>query len=423
MRPPSARVRYNAEDFGFIVGFPDGEILLAEPSAALVLRPEVTRAELEPHLLRSWSVPAEFHLRTPALMWLELTRGCDFACPHCYIGGGPRRPAELPPSRWYELLEEMASMGVWGVAFTGGEPTLHPDFADLVRHARRLDLLVGVATHGMNLTEELLAGLPRDGVIISVSIDDLHVRRPGVRAIETSPRDAILLSKKMGFLTNVMTNTHKGNIGRLGELMDWAEANGVSVRSVPFSPIGRGKSRPELENTVEDVEAAAEFWVRECAWEHEYHQSAGLCVGAIFNYGLTLSYMTRRCSSARFLGYVAADGTLYPCTMCASEELFPAGSVRERPFAEVWRGDWEIRRYSWDNFETTCEGCPINSDEYYCSARCPAMSHARHGTLFDCGASSFEIASTVRRTSLLHERLPLLTASTGPGPSERSPRP
>lgn len=400
---PRSRVRYNAEYFGFIVAFPDGEIVLADPGAAIVLHDQVRKAELEPYLLESLVVHDGFHLATPPLAWLEITRRCDLACPHCYIDAGRRRHGEMTTERWIEILDEMAEMGVWAVAFTGGEPTLHPDFVELVRHARSRDLLVGIATHGLFLTDDFLETLPRDGVIVSVSIDDLHVGRRGHNVPTELAKEAILRAKSHGFLTNVMTNTHRKNIGALKEMMDWAEHNGVSVRSVPFSPIGRGKLHRDLENTPEDVDRAAEFWVRECEWEHEYHRQAGLCVGAIFNYGLTMAYMTGRCSSGRFLCYVAADGTVFPCTMCAGEKIFAAGSVRERSFGELWRDDWEIRWYSWANFAETCEGCPINDPGYYCSSRCPAMSHARHGTYFDCGASEFEILSTIRRTELLEE--------------------
>lgn len=400
---PAARVRFNAEYFGFLVGFPDGEIVMAAPTAMAVLRPDMSREEITPHLLPTLDVVEGFHLATPPLMWLELTRRCNLTCPHCYIDGGHARPNEMSTERWHELIDEIADMGVWAVAFTGGEPTLHPAFVELVQHARRRDLLVGIATHGMFLSDELLAQLPRDGVIISVSIDDLHIGRRDVSAPTELAMDAILRAQAAGFLTNVMTNTHRENIDSLADLIVWSEQHGVSVRSVPFSPIGRGRWRRDLENGVEDVERAARFWLLECEWEHEYHSRAGLCVGVIFNYGLSLAYMTRRCSSGRFLCYVAADGTVFPCTMTASENIFPSGSVAQRKFAEVWRDEWEIRRYSWDNFRATCEGCVINDPRYYCASRCPAMSHARHGTYFDCGASEFEIQSTIYRTSLLEE--------------------
>jgi len=401
--PVTSRVRFNPEYFGFIVGFPDGEIVLAAPTALRVLTTSVTKQDLAPHLLTKLEVIDGFHLATPPLVWLELTRRCDLACPHCYIDGGRARDGEMSVERWHSLLDEMADMGVWAVAFTGGEPTLHPAFLDLVCHARDRDLLVGIATHGLYLTDELLNKLPHNGVIISVSIDNLHVGRNGHMATVDRGKQSVLRAQSHGFLTNVMTNTHKQNINDLAQLMQWAESNGVSVRSTPFSPIGRGKFRRDLENGPQDVEHAAQFWLRECEWEHEYHTKAGLCVGIIFNYGLTLAYITRRCSSARFLCYVAADGTVFPCTMCASENIFATSSVKERPFPAVWREPWEIRKYSWSNFADTCKGCVINDPRYYCASRCPAMSHARHGTYFNCGASEFEIQSTIYRTSLLEQ--------------------
>ncbi|MGE3476111.1 MAG: SPASM domain-containing protein [Rhodospirillaceae bacterium] len=113
--------------------------------------------------------------------------------------------------------------------------------------------------------------------------------------------------------------------------------------------------------------------------------------------------MTRRCSSGRYLCYVAADGTVFPCTMCAGENIFASGTVRKRKFTDVWRSHWPIRDRDWDDFATACAGCPINNDEHYCASRCPAMSHARHGVLDKCGASAFEIAGTLYRTTLLNQ--------------------
>jgi radical SAM protein with 4Fe4S-binding SPASM domain len=391
-------VRYNEEYFGYIAGYPDGEILLTKSSAGHLLARGAARGEIEPHVLEELDVRKGFHLETPPLIWLELTKRCNLTCPHCYIDGGDARDLEMPASEFYRLIDEFAAMGVWAIAFTGGEPTLHPEFANLVRHAHSRQLLVGVATNGMFLTAELLDSIPKDGVIISVSMDNLHV---GAQHEFKAATKAVLRSQERGFLTNIMTNTNRESIHYLDKLMAWAEQHGVSVRSVPFSPLGRGKQHRYLENTVDDVGTAARFWLRECEWEHEYHRKAGLCVGRIFNYGLTLSSMTRRCSSGRFLCYVCADGTVYPCTMCAGEQILSPGNVRGRSFAEFWRERWEIRDFSWDNFKDVCEGCVINDPRYFCTARCPAQSHARNDRLVGCGASDFEKLSLITRTALL----------------------
>ena len=403
--------RFNKEYFGYIVGYPEGDIVLTKPSAGPLLEAGAQLSDLKDHLLLELPVKEGFYLDTPPLVWLELTKRCNLRCEHCYIDGGLARPNELSSHQIHAIIDELADMGVWAIAVTGGEPTLHPDFSDFVHHARRRGLLVGIATNGMFLNQELLDSLPKDGVVISVSLDDLHIAGGRSDAEFRSASRAILRAQAMGFPTNIMTNTHRRNVGKLAGMVEWAEKHGVSVRSVPFSPLGRGKSAAkDLENTVDDVQEAAKFWLKECQWEHEYHQRVGLCVGAIFNYGLSLAYMTRRCSSGRYLAYICADGTVYPCTMCAGERVLSPGNIIGRGFADLWRSDWEIRRYSWDNFKSTCEGCVINGPEYYCASRCPATSYARHGTFFNCGASEFEIVSTVVRTAMLdHSPLAKMT--------------
>lgn len=400
MQPNS--VRFNQEYFGYIAGFPDGQIHLFNHAAGAALERGALYDELQQYLLEELEVRPGFHLNTPLLVWFEITRKCNLACPHCYIDAGNPRDEELTTSEILHLLEEMAQMGVWAVTFTGGEPTLHPDFADFVQFARSQGLLVGIATNGMFLSPALLDRLPREGVIISVSMDNLHIMNPLDIASDFKVASrAVLRSQQMGFMTNVMTNTHKKNIEHLGELLDWAKDNGVSIRSVPFSPLGRGRQHLELENTPDDVQRAAEFWLREKEWEHDYHCISGLCVGTIFDYGETLGYLTRRCPSGRYLCYIASDGTVYPCTSCAAENILSPGSLKARSFASLWRSEWEIRRYCWDNFQSTCEGCVINNPEYYCASRCPALSYARHRQYFGCGASDFQIQSTIVRTAML----------------------
>jgi len=400
MSAPSAK--FNQEYFGYIAGFPDGQICLFDHRAGAGLQHGAPFEDLQQFLLEELEVRPGFHLNSPLLVWFEITRRCNLSCPHCYIDAGQPREGEMTSSEILRLLEEMADMGVWAVTFTGGEPTMHPDFARFVQFARSKGLLVGIATNGMFLSEALLAQLPRDGVIISVSLDNLHIMNPrdANSDFKVAAR-AILRSRQMGFLTNVMTNTHKGNIDHVDSLLDWAKENRVSVRSVPFSPLGRGQQHLELENTPGDVQRAASFWVREKEWEHAYHNKSGLCVGTIFDYGETLGYLTRRCPSGRYLCYVASNGTVFPCTSCAATKILSPGTVIGKSFSSLWRSEWEIRRYSWDNFKSTCEGCVINRPEYYCASRCPAMSYARHGNFFSCGASNFQIQSTIVRTAML----------------------
>lgn len=396
-------VRYNKEYFGYLAGFPDGKIIITTDSAGELLTSGASFEEISKHRLEHLEISQGFHLNTPPLIWLEITKKCNLKCPHCYIDGGLARDNELSTAEILTIIDDLADMGVWAIAITGGEPTLHPDFILFVEHARKRNLLVGVATHGLHLTDKLISKLPKEGVIISISIDDLHVQHKNPDTEFAVATEALLRCMKHGLHANIMTATNRKNVDDLEKIISWGESHDVSVRSVPFSPIGdrAKKYAEELENVPEDVHKAARFWLKEMAWEHRYHEKVGLCVGLIFNYGLTLAYMSRRCSSGRFLAYICADGTVYPCTMCAGENILSPGNIREQPFSQLWQSEWAIRKRSWDDFRETCEGCPVNNEHYYCSARCPAMSHARNGNYHSCGASAFEKLSLIVRTSML----------------------
>ncbi|MDX3248616.1 radical SAM/SPASM domain-containing protein [Streptomyces sp. ME18-1-4] len=68
---------------------------------------------------------------------LEITRECQLTCPsHCYAQAGPGAGhGSMTGDDWRRVISDAAGIGVTKVQFIGGEPTRHPEFADLVRHA------------------------------------------------------------------------------------------------------------------------------------------------------------------------------------------------------------------------------------------------------------------------------------------------
>ncbi|MGW6842255.1 radical SAM protein [Streptomyces sp. NPDC054958] len=77
---------------------------------------------------------------------LEITRKCQLTCPsHCYAGAGPLQDhGTMTLANWQEVITEAAAIGVQKVQMIGGEPTLHPKFAELVQFALAKGLKVQV---------------------------------------------------------------------------------------------------------------------------------------------------------------------------------------------------------------------------------------------------------------------------------------
>ncbi|MFF7927398.1 radical SAM protein [Streptomyces mirabilis] len=86
---------------------------------------------------------------TPApltFLELEITGRCQLTCSsHCYAEAGPTKGhGSMTGDDWRRVIDEAAALGVETVQFIGGEPTLHPEFTELVGHALDAGLRVQV---------------------------------------------------------------------------------------------------------------------------------------------------------------------------------------------------------------------------------------------------------------------------------------
>src|SRR5260370_25759814 len=101
----------------------------------------------------------------PLAMLAELTHRCPLRCPYC---SNPielsRASAELDTESWKRVLGEAAALGVLQVHFSGGEPLVRRDLADLVRHATEVGLYGNLITAGINLDASRLSELVEAGI-------------------------------------------------------------------------------------------------------------------------------------------------------------------------------------------------------------------------------------------------------------------
>jgi len=71
--------------------------------------------------------------------------------------------------------KELDDNGTVGIGFGGGEPTLHPEFAELCVYASRLtDLAITFTTHGHHLNDRMLDVLKGHVHFIRVSMDGVE---------------------------------------------------------------------------------------------------------------------------------------------------------------------------------------------------------------------------------------------------------
>ncbi|MEK6901496.1 MAG: radical SAM protein, partial [Nanoarchaeota archaeon] len=77
-------------------------------------------------------------------MWLELTRGCNLRCLHCYDDSCPELietekalTERMLHDDWLRVIDQAAEEGFKRLQFIGGEPLLYKEIFGLVEDAKR----------------------------------------------------------------------------------------------------------------------------------------------------------------------------------------------------------------------------------------------------------------------------------------------
>ncbi|MFF5567566.1 radical SAM protein [Streptomyces sp. NPDC012623] len=107
---------------------------------------------------------------TTGFLWCDLTRKCQLECAHCYNKSGPKGAhGTMSREDWIGVLDQAATVGVTDVQFIGGEPTMHPDFAELVDHALTVGLRVEVYSNLVHVPVRCWGLFQRAGVSLATS--------------------------------------------------------------------------------------------------------------------------------------------------------------------------------------------------------------------------------------------------------------
>jgi radical SAM protein with 4Fe4S-binding SPASM domain len=184
-------------------------------------------------------------------VYLYITDKCQLRCGHCYMGERLDAATVMPKEEVFRNLDLWRRMGGSKLSILGGEPTLHPDFLEIVRHANLLGFeKVILNTNGLPYARRKLRSLvPADFSYIQVSLDGAspatHDRVRGAGTFGAAWSTTQELSSR-GFDTRVICTVNRVNIKDCLDLLPMADDAGVSlVKFHVFSGIGLGKANDE----------------------------------------------------------------------------------------------------------------------------------------------------------------------------------
>ena len=162
-----------------------------------------------------------------------------------FSSSGRRDPGELTTAEAKALIDEFERMQIFYVNIGGGEPTVRPDFWELLDYAVEHHVGVKFSTNGFRITPERarkIAATPYVDVQISLDgataeVNDA-VRGPGTYDAALRAMANLQDAGMRDFKMSVVCTRH--NIGQLDEFKAIADRFGAQLRLTRLRPSGRG---------------------------------------------------------------------------------------------------------------------------------------------------------------------------------------
>ncbi len=138
----------------------------------------------------------------PILAQIVPIRRCNLACTYCNEYDKHSPPVPLATMR--ERIDHLARLRTANIEISGGEPLLHPDLDDLIRHIRETGAMAGLITNGYLLNEKRIEGFNDAGLDhLQISIDNVipdDVSKKSLKVLDAKLR---MLAKHAAFSVNI----------------------------------------------------------------------------------------------------------------------------------------------------------------------------------------------------------------------------
>ncbi|BAK46446.1 predicted Fe-S oxidoreductase [Clostridium sp. SY8519] len=207
----------------------------------------------------------ENHKNQTCCAILDITTQCNLRCPICFADSG--RGEHMPTDKVYRCLDDMYDKGLRFIHISGGEPTIHPDFFDIVSYAKKKGFLyIQINTNGVRLAED--ASFAKDLEEAGASCVFLQFDGTTEEAFEKIRGGRFLEIKKKAIencdraelgVVLVPTVIPGINDGQIGSIIRFALDHAPAVRGIHFQPItymgryfeGEHCTLPEMMNAME----------------------------------------------------------------------------------------------------------------------------------------------------------------------------
>jgi len=138
----------------------------------------------------------------PVLAHVIPMRRCNLACAYCNEYDNFSAP--VPVAEMKRRLDKLADLGTSIITISGGEPMMHPQIYDIVRHVRVRRMIAGLISNGFYMKPESIQKLNDAGLqYLQISIDNVEPDEVSKKSLKLLDKKLQHLAKHAAFQVNI----------------------------------------------------------------------------------------------------------------------------------------------------------------------------------------------------------------------------
>lgn len=293
----------------------------------------------------------------PVVIW-NLIRRCNLTCKHCYaLSADHEYPNELTTEQVYAVMQDLKDFQVPVLILSGGEPLIRQDIFQIAERAKAMGFYVGLSTNGTLIDAAMAERIAATGFnYVGISLDGLRDTHDKFRRLPGAfdrSLTAVRLLEKIGVKVGLRFTMTALNAHDLPSLLDLMREE--RVQKFYFSHLnyaGRGNIHREKDAHVvanklamdllfdRAWEAAVNGWDEEYVTGNNDADAVWLLRWVAQRLPQWVDHLQDRLvawggnSSGVGIANIDNLGHVHPDTMWWHYDL---GSVKERPFSEIWQ--------------------------------------------------------------------------------------
>lgn len=268
---------------------------------------------------------------------LETSLKCNLRCNYCCNKSGEALPDELSYAQLLDLVRQAKALDAQSiVVIGGGEPTVYPQFRELLETIASLEMIPVIFTNALTMTEDLAQFLWEVNASVITKMDsldeDLQDELVGVKGAFRRMRVGRENLMKVGFAdvedeNNLRLGTSfvisKRNIDELPDLWRYCRENRVFPNLEMLIPDGRAQDMDQILLSLDEWNEAKAQLLKIDQEEHGYDWLVYTPLSAC------------GCFQVMYSAYVTVKGDVRPCASINTNDVGLALNVKEMSLAEI----------------------------------------------------------------------------------------